>query len=268
MSSPRAKYPDQNGPVNLAVMPNNSPSPHSPNLSSPNNSVSPKDDRPLSMDQSVSMKDTTNLLESFNNSRLPYANNAAALASYYGPYYRYPFMSHAHHPIGRAMQRYEPYPPFLPSVPFSPQPPPHQNGPQSQQQQQQPGLGPIPISQQNGHNTHKSHVERPPLPSLLPPLNATNPMIVQQQQQHHKEMYKESSKVMSHNNNNNHNKDNNIKSLSPNSPQNHNNNNLGFKVPSGKEGSLKHRILTRPYDKDGKPQRSPPGITNGMPLNR
>lgn len=34
-------------------------------------------------------------------------------------------------------------------------------------------------------------------------------------------------------------------------------NNNNFKVPSGKEGSLKHRILTRPFgEKDGK-QRSP-----------
>lgn len=38
--------------------------------------------------------------------------------------------------------------------------------------------------------------------------------------------------------------------------------NANFKVPSGKEGSMKHRILTRPYgEKDGK-QRSPTALAN------
>lgn len=42
---------------------------------------------------------------------------------------------------------------------------------------------------------------------------------------------------------------------------NHNNNNNGkavdFKIPSGKEGSLKHRILTRPYgEKDALPKQA------------
>lgn len=251
MSSPRAKYVEQNGPVNLAVMQNNSSSPHSPNMASPT-TASPKDDRPMPIDQSVSAKDTANLLESFNN-RLPYANNAAALANYYNPYYRYPLYAPAHHTLGRppTMQRFEPYP-FLPSVPYSTQQTP---GPNT--------LGPLPISQQNGH---KSHVERPPLPSLLPPLNATNPLIAPPPPSSSlppsSQMYKDSSKITSHNTNNY--KDSSNKS--PNSPQN--NNNVGFKVPSGKEGSLKHRILTRPYDKDGKQQRSPPGITNGIPLNR
>uniref|UniRef100_A0A336LYF2 CSON010387 protein n=1 Tax=Culicoides sonorensis TaxID=179676 RepID=A0A336LYF2_CULSO len=278
VSSPRSKYPDQNGPVNLAVMPNNASSPHSPNIPSPNNnSASPKDDRPLAMDQSVSPKDT-NLLETFSNSRLPYANNAAALvnAAYYRQFhYRFSGLyPHAHHSVAQSMQRFEPYPPFLPSVPYSPQPPSHTSASQQQQQQQQQqqGLGPLSISQQNGHS--KLHIDRQPLPSLLPPLNANNPLIAQQQhQQQHKEMYKESSKISHQNNNINFNNHKDMKSVSPNSPHhnnnnNNNNNNLGFKVPSGKEGSLKHRILTRPYDKDGKPQRSPPGITNGMPLNR
>ncbi|XP_063704065.1 ataxin-1 [Culicoides brevitarsis] len=261
MTSPRSKYAtEQNGPVNLAVMPNPASSPHA---ISPN--VSPKDDRLIPMDQSVSQQQQQakdSLIESFNNSRLPYAaSNAAALANYYNPYsfhrYPLPYAPPPHHSLGRPL-RYEPYS-YLPSVPYA-----------SQSSPQSTGLGPLPISQQNGH----AKVSHATLPSLLPPLNATNPLIAPppppppssssslqqtQQQIQHKEMYKESSKIMSHNTN-----------KSPNhSPQhNNNNNNVGFKVPSGKEGSLKHRILTRPYDKDGKPQRSPPGITNGMPLNR
>lgn len=40
----------------------------------------------------------------------------------------------------------------------------------------------------------------------------------------------------------------------------------GFKVPSGKEGSLKHRILTRPYgEKDGAgKQKSTTNVTNSI----
>lgn len=274
MSSPRNKYQEQNGPVNLAVMSNNASSPHSPNLqSSPNNSISPKDEsqqqqRPLALDPQSVAKDTS-LLESFTNPRLPYTSNPLVNAAYYSSLYRYPglYSPHAHHSLTRTMQRFEPYPQFLPTVPYSPQappPPPSAVAPQPHPTQQG-ALGPIPISQQNGHNTtshHKSQMERQPLPSLLPPLNATNPLIAQQ----HKEMYKESSKMSHIINHTKESNNNNNKSLSPHSPPN--NNNLGFKVPSGKEGSLKHRILTRPYDKDGKPQRSPPGITNGLPLNR
>lgn len=45
------------------------------------------------------------------------------------------------------------------------------------------------------------------------------------------------------------------------SNNNNNNNNNGkavdFKIPSGKEGSLKHRILTRPYgEKDAAPKQA------------
>lgn len=230
-------------------MPNQSSSPNSPNMPSPSNSVSPKDER-IDICQ-PSLKDNS-LMDTFNNSRMPYPNNAA-LANYYNALYRYPSLySSAHHlaAAARSMPRYDPYSTFMQSVPFSPAP-----------QSQLPSLPvntSIQISQQNGvkpHGMDRSQ-QSMPVPSLVPPLP-----IAQQ-------MYKEK---VSHTNNhitNNNNNINNCKDkLSPNSQNNNNNNinhdnNVGFKVPSGKEGSLKHRILTRPYDKDSK-QRSPPG-GNGL----
>jgi hypothetical protein len=133
-------------------------------------------------------------------------------------------------------------------------------------------VGPPAISQDKHEvpikSIHNNYLDRQPYQSSS---GGGNPMLEQQQQlvsavaayqsfskeKENKEKLQQSQ--IEHNNNNSiiANKNN---SANSNHNQNiSNNSDKGFKIPSGKEGSLKHRILTRPYgtDRDGR-RKSPP----------
>lgn len=288
LSPTRSKYAtEQNGPVNLAV----GPSSNSPNsVPSPSNSISPKDER---SPHDIGNGSQPSPKEAFSPSRLPYPTSPAALTGaasmyqqalnyslYRGGYPLYP----PPHPLAaaRSLQRpfmsgqLEPYPTFIPSVPFTP--------PQLSSLPPGPTVIPTSLSNHNQNgvkmNHHGNGQNHHGLDHRMPPNNVPPPPsphhlhhhLQQQQQQIPLQMHKseltrtkdKSPNQINHNNNTN----NNLLHLHNLQNHNLNNNNnggvdsLGFKVPSGKEGSLKHRILTRPYDKEAK-QRSPTSGTNG-----
>lgn len=198
--------------------------------------------------------------EAFSPSRLPYPTSPAALsgaASMYQQALNYSLYSRGYplyppHPLAaRSLQRpfmsgqLEPYPQFIPSVPFTP---PGQPG---LTPQQLPSLPPAPtvvpptsMPNQNGVKMNHHGMEPRGMPPNVPPHQLP-------QMQMHKEPKSKDKSLNQVNLNNNHHHN-----------LNNNTDSLGFKVPSGKEGSMKHRILTRPYDKDAK-QRSPTSGANG-----
>ena len=129
-------------------------------------------------------------------------------------------------------------------------------------------VGPTSVSQDKHEvpikSIHNSFIDRPY------PNGATtvNGMTVEQHHQllqaaynsfskekENKEKLQQAQSHIEHNNNNSIITNNNNTS---NGSSNGNSNDKGFKIPSGKEGSLKHRILTRPYgtDRDGR-RKSP-----------
>lgn len=289
MSPPRSKYLEQNGPVNLAIGTSSSPN---PTASSPSISISPKDER-SPMD--VGNGGQPSPREAFSPNRLPYPNSPAALtgaasmyqhALNYGLYSR-GFPMYPPHPLAaaRSLQRpfltgqLDPYPTFIPSVPFTPPGQPGLTAPQLPPLQTSSGILPPPqpstsIPSPNGLKMVSHHGMDSRLPPNVP--SSPHPQLPpSMQMQMHKmdlksKMGKASPNQHQVNYNNNHHQSHNLNSQiannngnssNSNNQNSNNTDNVGFKVPSGKEGSLKHRIL-RPYEKDAK-QRSPTSSNNG-----
>lgn len=124
------------------------------------------------------------------------------------------------------------------------------------QQQMHPGPGSVP----GGPSHHALHHFPPPLPATGPPSSSSSSMSPSSNQRHHS-MPHPSSHGHYHGQSHGHSLSVDGLRLEPSIPQENE-----FKVPSGKEGSLKHRILTRPASERDTRRRSP--TTKSTPIFR
>lgn len=127
----------------------------------------------------------------------------------------------------------------------------------SQQQQLHPGSGSV----SGGPSLHALHHFPPPLPATaLPPSSSSSSMSPSSNQRHHSMPHPSTHGHYHGQSLHGHSLSVDGLRLEPNPQENE------FKVPSGKEGSLKHRILTRPASERDTRRRSP--TTKSTPIFR